>query len=90
MGMCFADFTVSTAKFGPAITVYAVCLFDAGSVTAQAASADVATVQAASVSTVGDGQGQLPQGEPSEEALLALESLRKLSAEREALVNSTK
>ena len=79
LGTCFADaLTFSSDKFGPPVTVYAVCLSDEGAVTAQSAS----------VGTGVDSQGQLPQGEPSEEALLLLESLRKESAARDALVNS--
>ena len=91
VGNCVSNaLTHSDFKFGPPVTVFALCLYDAGSVTAQAASAGVATVQAASVSIAGGAQDQPPQGEPSEEALILLESLRQDAAEREALVNSTK
>jgi hypothetical protein len=72
LGGCYADaLSYSTLKFGPAITVFAVCAYSANA-TSQATSAGVATLQATSADT--DGQPQ--QGEPSEEALLVLESLR--------------
>ena len=82
-GGCYADFEYySESKFGPAVTAFAVCAYYAAAL--QATSEGVATFQATSAEAETSSQPQ--QGEPSEEALLLLESLRNKAAERERMI----
>ena len=84
LGTCYADFEIySVSKFGPPVTAYAVCASSTNAATLQATSSGIATLQATSADT----SSQPQQGEPSEEALLLLESLRESAAERERLFN---
>lgn len=76
LGACTSEgITYSTLKYGPAVTVYAVCAYSVPA-TSQATSNGVAIMQSGSADT-GD---QLQQGEPSEEALRMLQSLRRNAA----------
>ena len=79
-GLFHSDF-----KFGPPVTVRAVCLSSTNATALQATNAGVATLQSTSVAIEDSSQPQ--QGEPSEEALLLLESLREAAAERDGLFN---
>ena len=86
IGICYADaITYLSYLYGPPITAYAVCAYDANAATLQATSDGVATLQATSADVNTSSQPQ--QGEPSEEALLLLESLRNMAAERERIIN---
>ena len=86
LGACYANAIIySSLKFGPAITAYAVCASSVNAASLQATNTGVATLQATSADTENNSQPQ--QGEPSEEALLLLDSLREAAAERERLFN---
>ena len=82
IGTCYADaVTYLDYLFGPPITAYAVCAYSAAA--QQATSEGVATLQATSVET----SSQPQQGEPSEETLLLLESMRNNAAARGNRIN---
>jgi len=86
VGTCGADgLFYDNNKFGPPITVFALCAFFDDNVTPLATSESVAAIQASSLDTETDSQPQ--QGDPSQEALLILESLRESAAERERMIN---
>lgn len=86
LGSCSADgILYSSLLLGPAITAYAVCAYSTYAASLQVNSASVTTLQAASVNT--EVSSQPKQGEPSEEAILLLESLKNKAAAMESTIN---